>query len=64
MKETETKSDKFNRLVNKRYSNISYSLDVLSKLGNKRLFSYTEDQKKELLDKIDRDVAELKTKFQ
>lgn len=63
MIETETKSEKFKRLLEKRYANLNKSLDVLSKIGNKRLFEYTDEQKEALFKKIDEDVKNLKKQF-
>lgn len=57
------KLEKWDRIYPKRIENFRVSADRLSKLGNKYYFECTPDQKKELLDEVDKITKMIKNKF-
>lgn len=60
----ETPAEKFIRIGQKRVNNILKQLDVLGQLSNRRTYSYTEEQTEKMFAVIEKELQEVKEKFQ
>lgn len=60
----ETKSEKFVRLGESRVNDVIKKLRLISNLSNTNNYDYTDEQVKEMLDTIQREVNNMKVAFQ
>lgn len=60
----ETKEERFKRIAEKRVQRVLDSLRSLSQCANKRMYSWNEEQLKEIWDAIERSLKSCREKFE
>jgi hypothetical protein len=62
-KENNMKSDKFERLANKRVNRVFKQLQLIGNLSNRCHYEYTQDEVKQILKAIEKEIALVKERF-
>lgn len=60
----EKPEEKFIRIGERRVNNVLKQLEVLGQLSNRRTYSYTEEQTEKMFAVIEKELQEVKEKFQ
>lgn len=60
----ETPEEKFIRIGQRRVNNVLKQLESLGQLSNRRAYSYTEEQTEKMFAVIEKELQEVKEKFQ
>lgn len=61
---TEDKSEKFIRLAEQRVTTAIKKIQIVGNLSNKAVYEYTQEQVDQLIESLQNEIEELKSKFQ
>tara|TARA_B100001564_G_C20209066_1_gene476401 strand:- start:121 stop:354 length:234 start_codon:yes stop_codon:yes gene_type:complete len=57
------KKERFQRLVERRMTNVLTQLRLIGNLSNRSVYEYTESEKQQVFQALDRELRDLKSKF-